>query len=54
MKNFEVPVYFDVEATSQDEAWEKINNVLQAQLENDGSWFSYFVEEPIEYDPETL
>lgn len=54
MKNFEVPVWFDVEAHSQDEAWEKINNVLQAQLENDGSWFSYFVEEPVEYDAENI
>lgn len=54
MKSYEVPVYFDVEANTPDEAWDKVNNVLEAQLENDGSWFSYLVEEPVEYDAENL
>ena len=47
MKTFQVPVWFNIQAETQDEAWERIMQMMQHRSEYD-----FVVEEPVEIPEE--
>lgn len=51
MKTFQVPVWFNVQAETQEGAWQLIANMIYEQEKND-QLPEYTVEEPVEIEEE--
>lgn len=47
MNTFQVPVWFNITAVDQEDAWQKINKLMY-DLERDDQLPDYVVEEPVE------